>query len=74
MNMVKKRKWQDMSSGQKTAALVLGSIQVALAVTAWRDLAKREVSEVRGSKARWAVVIGVNFIGPVLYFLRGRKR
>ena len=43
-----------------------------LAAAAWWDLARRPATQVRGPKWMWALVIGVNFVGPVLYFARGR--
>jgi hypothetical protein len=54
--------------------LVLASVQLSLAITAWTDLARRPAEEVNGSRKAWAAVIAVNFVGPVLYFWRGRKR
>ncbi|AVZ40754.1 MULTISPECIES: hypothetical protein [unclassified Dietzia] len=71
---MRKKSWSDLSDGQKAAILTLMSIQVSLAVTAWTDLAFRPAEQVRGSKGRWAAVIAVNFVGPALYFWRGRRR
>ncbi|GAA1751028.1 hypothetical protein GCM10009767_07550 [Kocuria aegyptia] len=68
------RRWNDLSPGQQSVVLTLASIQVSLAVTAWTDLAFRPAGQVNGSKAKWAVIIGVNFVGPLLYFTRGRRR
>jgi hypothetical protein len=67
------RRWSDLSSGQRTTLLLVGSIQVALGVAAWTDLAKRPASRVNGPKSRWAAVIAVNFVGPISYFRWGRK-
>ena len=67
------RTWADLSDRQKTALLVAMSVQVSLALTAWIDLARRPAAEVNGSKARWAAIIGVNFVGPVSYFRWGRR-
>ncbi|MFI7482298.1 hypothetical protein ACH9EU_07750 [Kocuria sp. M1R5S2] len=67
-------RWQDLSPGRRTALLALASVEISLAATAWADLARRPASEVNGSKAKWAAVIAVNFVGPVLYFRRGRRR
>lgn len=66
------KRWSDLSSGQQKAILVLASVQLSLAVTAWTDLAMREPDRVNGSKAKWAAIIAVNFVGPILYFTRGR--
>lgn len=69
-----RKTWHDLTPKQQTAVLTLGSIQIALAVTAWTDLVFRPSGQVRGSKAKWAGVIAVNFIGPIFYFARGIRR
>jgi hypothetical protein len=67
------KNWKDLSDGQRAAALTMMSVQVALAVSAWTDLAVRPADQVNGSKAKWAAVIAINFVGPVLYFTKGRR-
>lgn len=68
-----RQKWSDLSPAQQAAILTLASIQLSLAATAWADLAARPKSQVNGSKARWAWIIAVNFVGPVAYFRWGRR-
>lgn len=68
------RRWADLTDRQKTLVLVGASVQLSLAATAWTDLARRPASQVNGSKALWAAVIGVNFVGPIAYFTRGIRR
>jgi hypothetical protein len=29
--------------------------------------------QVNGSKPRWAAIIAIDFVGPILYFTRGRR-
>lgn len=69
-----RRRWSDLSPAQQTVLLTLASVQVSLAVTAWTDLAFRPAEQVNGGKAKWAAIIGVNFVGPLLYLTRGRRR
>ena len=69
-----KKSWSDMSPTQRRAAGVLGAAQVALAVAAWTDLARRPAAQVRGPKIAWAAIIAVNFVGPIAYFARGRVK
>lgn len=69
-----RRKWSQLSDGEKTGVLVVGSIQIALAATAWIDLARRPAEQVRGPKPAWAAAIAINFVGPVAYFTFGRRR
>jgi hypothetical protein len=67
------RRWSDLTRGQRTVVLAAGSLQVALALTAWTDLARRPATQVNGSKARWAAIIAVNVIGPISYLRWGRS-
>ncbi|MFP5315301.1 MAG: hypothetical protein ACLGHS_07970 [Actinomycetes bacterium] len=69
-----KKRWSDLTDGEKTLVLTLGSTQLALATTAWLDLATRPHSQVNGPKGAWAVVIGLNLAGPLLYFWKGVRR
>ncbi len=63
-----------MTPAQRGVLLGAASIQLSLAVSAWADLASRPAGEVNGSKAKWAGIIAINFVGPIAYFARGRKR
>ena len=72
--MERAKSWSDLSDRQKTWSLIGASVQLALAATAWTDLAKRSAGQVRGPKALWAVIIAVNFVGPISYFIFGRVR
>ncbi|MBB0992442.1 MULTISPECIES: hypothetical protein [Dietzia] len=71
--MATKKRWNDLTDTQKTVLLTLISVQVSLAATAWADLASRPAAKVQGSKGKWAAIIAINFIGPILYFTRGRR-
>lgn len=68
-----RRKFSDLSPRQQTALLTAISVQLSLTVSAWVDLLKRPASLVNGSKAKWAAIIAVNFVGPITYFVRGRR-
>ena len=70
----KAQKWSDLSSRRQTGMVIGGLIQLALAATAWADLARRPADQVNGPKGLWAVLIAVNFVGPLSYFVLGRKR
>ncbi len=54
--------------------MATSAAQLLLAAAAWADLAHRPAEQVRGPKWRWALVIAVNWVGPIGYFLRGRRR
>ncbi|MFW3168599.1 PLDc N-terminal domain-containing protein [Geodermatophilus sp. CPCC 206100] len=69
----RRRRWQDLTGRQRAVLLGLGIVQWVLAATAWRDLARRRPAEVAGRKGVWAVVIGINWVGPIAYFGWGRR-
>lgn len=68
-----KRRWSDLSDTEKATVLAAASVQLALAATAWADLATRPADQVNGKKAFWAAVIAVNYVGPLAYFTQGRR-
>ncbi|MFC5789893.1 PLDc_N domain-containing protein [Agromyces tardus] len=68
------RNWSDLSPQQRTGMIVAGAVQLALAAAAWTDLARRPAEQVNGPKGVWAVVIAVNFVGPIAYLVFGRRR
>lgn len=67
------QRWDDLAPSRKVLVMLLVSLQVSLAVSAWTDLAQRPADQVNGPKRRWAAIIAVNFVGPLLYFWRGRR-
>lgn len=69
-----RRRWNELTDGEKAAILVAASVQISLAATAWIDLARRPAAQVRGPKPLWAVAIAVNVVGPISYFAVGRRR
>ncbi len=70
---MRSRRWDELSLTTKLLTMALTAVQISLAVSAWADLAERRTDQVNGSKRIWAAVIAINFVGPVLYFRRGRQ-
>lgn len=68
-----KKRWADLSTGQQTAVIVLGALQIGLLVAALWDLAHRTSAEVRGDRRVWAGLVFINWVGPLAYFTIGRK-
>ena len=66
-------RWSELSDRQQMALLAMASLQLSLSATAWADLATRPAELVNGRKRVWAAVIGLNFLGPIAYFARGRR-
>jgi hypothetical protein len=62
-----------MSMKKKTLLAIIVPIQVASAVLAWRDLARRSADQVRGKKGFWRVFVWLNPGNSVIYWLVGRR-
>lgn len=72
--MSKRRRWQDMPLWAKIGTMVMVSIQVSLLASALADIRRRPAQQIRGPKWAWAAASFINFVGPISYFLFGRKR
>ncbi len=68
-----KRRWKDLTKGQRIAVGVVGAAQVTLTAAAYRDLVRRPAEQVNGTKLAWGLALLVNWVGPIAYFLDGRK-
>ncbi|MBC8446682.1 MAG: PLDc_N domain-containing protein [Chloroflexi bacterium] len=72
--MKQKKQWRDLTARQKTLTAVSTLVQISLLATALWDLRRRSQDELNGSKKMWMGLVFINFIGPMAYFLVGRKR
>lgn len=72
--MKQKKRWSAMTKRQRVAVVVLGVVQVSLLLAAATDLARRPAEQIRGEKRVWAGIIGINYVGPIAYFVRGRRK
>jgi hypothetical protein len=52
---------------------IVVSIEVVLAVLAWRDLDHRADDQIRGKKRLWRVFVSINPGNAVVYWLFGRR-
>jgi len=68
------KQWQDLTDRQKRGIVVLGVLQLALLAAALIDIRRRPAEEINGSKRLWTMVVFINGIGPIAYFVFGRKR
>jgi hypothetical protein len=69
-----RKRWGELSSGQRTAVVIAGAAQIGLQIAALADLRRRDAAEVNGPRAAWAALSFVNFAGPLAYFIAGRRR
>ncbi len=65
--------WSELTAAQQSAILVGAIIQFSLLGFALADISRREPAQIRGSKAMWRAIVFVNFIGPISWFLFGRR-
>jgi hypothetical protein len=72
--MIQRKKWSDLTTGQQTATLIGAAVQFSLMFAALWDMWHRPAEEINGDRRWWTLASFVNFIGPLAYFLFGRKR
>jgi len=69
------KQWQDLTDLQKRGIVVLlGALQMTLLAAALIDIRRRPADAINGSKRLWTAVVFINGIGPIAYFVFGRKR
>lgn len=69
-----KKTWKEMSPAARTGTVAVGIAQMALMLAAQRDISRRPAELINGPKAAWRMAALINFIGPMGYFVFGRKR
>ena len=72
--MANKKRWSELTTAQKRAIVLSGTVQIALLAAALLDIYRRPEEEIRGNKLLWTLVSFVNFVGPISYLLFGRRR
>lgn len=68
-----RRRWSELSPAQRSAIVVLGTVQLSLQAAALRDLRRRPARDVRGPKPAWVAASFINFAGPIAYLRWGRR-
>lgn len=71
--MTQRRQWSDLSPRSRAGIIVGALVQYALLGAALVSLRSRSADEIRGPKALWRGLVFVNFVGPIAYFVWGRK-
>jgi hypothetical protein len=71
--MVKKR-WQDLTVMEKVGVALMGALQLLLLAAALWDIRRQPADEIKGNKRWWTAAAFVNFVGPISYFLFGKKK
>ncbi|WP_426765951.1 hypothetical protein ACP3TD_05535 [Pseudarthrobacter sp. 1G09] len=70
----KKKTWKEMSPTSKAGTIIVAIVQLSLLVAAQRDISKRPAALINGPKGAWRAASFINFVGPMGYFIFGRKR
>ena len=65
--------WRDLSDTQKSVLRLGALVQIGLLIAALTDIRRRPAEQIRGNKLLWAAAVFVNFVGPISYFVFGRK-
>src|SRR5664279_1049057 len=74
MAATKSRRWSDLSPRSRAALIPGAAVQFALLGAALADLRRRSPEEVNGPRELWVAVSFINFVGPLAYFVLGRRR
>jgi flagellar biosynthesis/type III secretory pathway M-ring protein FliF/YscJ len=68
-----RKRWEDLTQQQRISIVVMGVIQFALLAAALVDIRQRSEEELTASKRTWTMISFINYVGPIAYFLFGRK-
>jgi hypothetical protein len=68
------RRLSDLSGRQRRLLGAAAAAQLGLLAAALIDVRRRPRDQVRGPKKLWTAVSFVNFVGPISYFVFGRKK
>ena len=66
-------RWEDLSTAQRRAVIVVGAVTSLLQVLMLWDLWRRPAEEVRGSKRTWVLASFVRPFGQIAYVIWGRR-
>ena len=72
--MGKKKRWNELTRAQRIGVVISSVLQVVLLAAALWDIRHRSAEEINGPRRLWAAVVFVNFVGPIAYFVFGRRR
>jgi hypothetical protein len=69
-----RRNWKEMSPVQKVANVLVGAVELVLVTLALWDISHRPDNEINGKKRTWVMASLIQPIGPIIYFMFGRKK
>jgi hypothetical protein len=74
MESKNRRRWQDLSPANRALIVTGATVQLCLLTAAQLDIRKRTPEQLNGPRWLWVVVSFVNFVGPIAYFVLGRRK
>ena len=66
--------WARLSQRQRTLLVGAAAAELSLKIVALVDIARRPADQIRGPKLLWRAAMAINLLGPLSYFLFGRRR
>jgi hypothetical protein len=73
IRLTSKKRWEDLTQQQRISIVIMGVVQVGLLAAALVDIHQRTEEELTASKRTWTMISFINYVGPIAYFLFGRK-
>jgi hypothetical protein len=67
-------KWSELSQRQRAIIGAAAAAELSLKVAALIDIKRRPADRIRGPKRVWRMAMVVNLLGPLSYFVFGRRR
>ncbi len=68
------KRWKAAAPAVKPQAIARSIINLAFLIWAVRDIRRRSADEIKGNRKFWLAAAFVTPIGPIAYFIFGRKR
>ena len=72
--MVARKKWSELGTGGRALIVVLGAVELVLLAAALIDIRRRPADRITGPKRLWRALAFVNIVGPLSYFVVGRRK
>ena len=72
--MAAKKKWIGRSKRSRTLIVAVGVVEIGLLAATLLDVKRRPADQINGPKPMWTALAFVNILGPIAYFIFGRKR
>lgn len=67
-------RFSELSRGRKTLYGGATAVQLGLLSAALVDIRRRPAEQIHGPKRLWTAICFINFVGPISYFVFGRRR